>query len=309
MKHKRFVGMLSIVGAVILIGVLAISLAPRSAPAARSLSPQALAIISSPDSAASVSPFDLQCSAKVPGGLMQCGSQASSCKNCHEVKGEDPVNTKGDWHTAHAFGDFCEFCHGGNVQATDKAAAHEGLVQPLGDVKLNCSSCHAQDYQAKAEVYATALGVTVGGSGGAAQPPTSSTGTDATTPSQPAGSTPAEPAQQTAPQPAAAPALPTLTSNEIVDYVAQYKAAQPQPLSTGSAVTGLLLAVVVVGGAAFILWNEMRLRARQRPAIARVPAITGTDERSQELVQLLPLLEKMDTQALRGLRTFLSKRS
>ena len=25
----------------------------------------------------------------------QCGSQASSCKNCHEVQGQDPVNADG----------------------------------------------------------------------------------------------------------------------------------------------------------------------------------------------------------------------
>ncbi len=256
MKHKRFV-VISIVGAVILIGALAVALVPRSITTSRSLSPQALAIISAPDSAAGVSPFDLQCSAKVPGGLMQCGSQASSCKNCHEVKGEDPVNSKGDWHTAHAFGDFCEFCHGGNVQATDKAAAHEGLVQPLGDIKTNCSSCHAQDYQTKAEVYATALGVTVGGSGGAAQPPASSTGTGATTPSQPAGSTPAEPAQQTAPQqvapqPAASPALPVLASNEIVDYVAQYRAAEPLPPNTATTIISLLFVASCSG------WRSLR---------------------------------------------------
>ena len=38
----------------------------------------------------------------------QCGSQASSCKNCHEVQGQTPVNGDGTaWHTFHAFGDFC----------------------------------------------------------------------------------------------------------------------------------------------------------------------------------------------------------
>jgi hypothetical protein len=308
MKHKRFV-VISIVGAVILIGTLAVVLAPRSVTAARSLSPQALAIISAPDSAAGVSPFDLQCSAKIPGGLMQCGSQASSCKNCHEVKGEDPVNSKGDWHTAHAFGDFCEFCHGGNVQATDKAAAHEGLVQPLGDVKLNCSSCHAQDYQAKAEVYATALGVTVGGSGGAAQPPADSAGTTQTTPQQPtdAAQPPAEPAQQAAPQPATAPTLPTLTSNEIVDYVAQYRAMQPLPPNTATMIISLLLVVVVVGGGAFVVWNEWRLRSKQRRPFSAATA-AATDERSLELAQLQPMLERLDAQSLRGLRTLLSTR-
>ena len=96
-----------------------------------------------------------------------CGASSSSCKTCHEINRELPVNQRGDWHTAHAMGDYCSFCHSGNVQATGKAAAHEGLADPFADVKLSCSSCHQDDYQKKAEGYAAALGVTIGsGSGG-----------------------------------------------------------------------------------------------------------------------------------------------
>ena len=91
----------------------------------------------------------------------QCGSSISNCKQCHEVKKEAPVNTKGEWHTAHAFGDFCEFCHAGNVKGKDKASAHEGLVAPLADVKAGCQSCHPSDFNDRAQKYATALGVTV----------------------------------------------------------------------------------------------------------------------------------------------------
>ncbi|HIC90071.1 MAG TPA: hypothetical protein EYP04_11815 [Anaerolineae bacterium] len=72
----------------------------------------------------------------------QCGSSASSCKNCHEIQGQDPVNDKGEWHTAHAFGDFCEFCHAGNVQAKTIDQAHAGMVDPLEDVQAGCQSCH-----------------------------------------------------------------------------------------------------------------------------------------------------------------------
>ena len=68
----------------------------------------------------------------------QCGSQASSCKNCHEVQGQDPVNSDGtEWHQSHAFGDFCYICHGGNQQATDKDAAHQGMEDPLSDKLLS----------------------------------------------------------------------------------------------------------------------------------------------------------------------------
>jgi hypothetical protein len=97
----------------------------------------------------------------------QCGSSASSCKNCHEVQGAYAVNNSGDWHVSHAFGDFCEFCHAGNVQATEMEAAHVGMAYPLEDVNASCLSCHPNDVMQKAEVYATALGVAVGtGAGG-----------------------------------------------------------------------------------------------------------------------------------------------
>jgi len=89
----------------------------------------------------------------------QCGSSASSCKSCHETQGQDPVNTKGEWHTQHAFGDFCEFCHAGNVQAKDKEAAHQGLVDPMSDVAASCQGCHPQDLDERSQIYASTLGI------------------------------------------------------------------------------------------------------------------------------------------------------
>lgn len=300
MTTKRVVLLL---GVALLATIVTIGLAARpiGSAAPRQSSDRALSIIGAPDPEAHVLPQDLKCNVRVGWGLAQCGSQSSSCKNCHEVKGEDPVNAKGDWHISHAFGDFCEFCHAGNVQATDKAAAHQGMVRPLSDVKTNCSSCHADDYQAKAETYATALGVTIGTSGdNAAKPP-------AATPAEPS-----QPVTQTTPQaaqPAASQPVPatTPTSNEIVDYVAQYKVTQPPPPNTATTIISLLLAATLVGGGAFVFWNEMRLRAKRRETTS-VVAATVTDERSQELAELLPLLDKLDAQALRGLRAVLSNR-
>jgi hypothetical protein len=89
----------------------------------------------------------------------QCGSSASSCKSCHETQGEDPVNANGEWHTQHAFGDFCEFCHAGNVQAKEKDAAHQGLVDPMGDVAASCQGCHPQDLADRSQIYASTLGI------------------------------------------------------------------------------------------------------------------------------------------------------
>src|SRR5450759_3147478 len=60
-----------------------------------------------------------------------CGASASSCKTCHEINRKKPVNTNGDWHKQHAMGDYCSFCHGGNVQAQDETGAHAGLVLGL----------------------------------------------------------------------------------------------------------------------------------------------------------------------------------
>ncbi len=243
------------------------------------------------------------CSPKAPNGLAQCGSQASSCKSCHEVKGEAPVNTKGDWHIAHAFGDFCEFCHGGNVQAVDKAAAHQGLVQPLGDVKANCASCH-DDYQARAQVYAVALGVTIG-TGGA------SSAAAAAPPSQPSNPSPAEPA--------APPAAPAAAPGEIIDYVAQYEAAQAAPVSAGNVIVAVLLALTVLGGGAFVYWNETRLRRVSLPP--QPPSPQGKGEHlpplpvweegagvRAELAALLPVLQSLDPRTLQALRIILSDR-
>jgi hypothetical protein len=102
----------------------------------------------------------------------QCGTSASSCKNCHETQGKLSVANNGDWHKAHAFGDFCEFCHAGNVQATAQDEAHIGMVAPLGDVKASCQGCHPDDYDPLAQTYASALGVDLlaGGGGGSANP-------------------------------------------------------------------------------------------------------------------------------------------
>ena len=103
----------------------------------------------------------------------QCGTQASSCKNCHEVQGELPVNNDGTgWHESHAFGDFCYVCHAGNQQATDMTEAHTGMVAPLSDIDASCKMCHAADLQDRAMVYASILNVSLGDGGSASSEPT-----------------------------------------------------------------------------------------------------------------------------------------
>ena len=181
----------------------------------------------------------------------QCGSQASSCKNCHEVQGQLSVNAAGDWHISHAFGDFCEFCHAGNVQASEAELAHQGMVEPLADPAASCSACHPDDARDLAIVYGGALGVDVGA--GASQPPASAPAEAATPTSQagPAGDSSA----------AAAP--------DLIDYDALYAETVEggEPISTGNLILGILIAVLVLGGGGYVVWNERKRRLEASPRI------------------------------------------
>jgi hypothetical protein len=176
--------------------------------------------------------------------LAQCGSQASSCKNCHEVQAQLPVNAQGDWHISHAFGDFCQFCHAGNVQATEAELAHQGMVSPLADPQASCSSCHPTDARDLAVVYGTALGVEVG-SGGSAVSEATAAPTDA---------------------PAAGPDAPgEPPAAEIVDYNAQYaETAEERPVNPGNLILAGVIGTIALGGGGYILRRE-----RQRGGLLR----------------------------------------
>ena len=177
----------------------------------------------------------------------QCGSQASSCKNCHETQAQKPVNADGTgWHQSHAFGDFCYICHAGNNQATDKAAAHEGMVAPLADVKASCQQCHVADLDARAKVYADKLGVAVGS--GAAAP---ASGGDVT-------------AVPVAAQPAPS-AAPNQTCNQqvvddpnAVNYVANYNeiVLGRKPINWGNMILIGMIGLMLVGGGGFVILRE-----------------------------------------------------
>jgi hypothetical protein len=170
----------------------------------------------------------------------QCGSQASSCKNCHETQAKDPVNNDGKaWHQSHAFGDFCYICHGGNNQATDKTAAHAGLVAPLSDVNASCKQCHPNDLQARAQVYASALGVTVGSG-------STTSATPAPTTAAPTSETPVGQSQPVAAQ---APA-PSSNNANLTDYVLRYneKVLGQQPINWGNIIAIIIVVALLLGG-------------------------------------------------------------
>ncbi|MFN8442052.1 MAG: hypothetical protein U0175_14825 [Caldilineaceae bacterium] len=182
----------------------------------------------------------------------QCGTSASSCKNCHEVQGQDSVNANGDWHTAHAFGDFCEFCHAGNVESKAKEEAHVGLVSPLMDVKASCQSCHPQDYNDKASVYAAVLGVQLNASGPAdasgapASQPASNTGNAPTT-TNPSANVSANTATTATVDTASGPNLPS--GGEIINYTELLTASKLTQafFSTNDKVFLVLISLLILG--------------------------------------------------------------
>lgn len=182
----------------------------------------------------------------------QCGSSVSSCKSCHEVQGQAPVNSVGEWHQAHAFGDFCEFCHAGNVQAREKEAAHQGLVAPLDDVKASCQSCHPTDYEARAQKYAAVLGISLGAGGGAA-------GGDVEKPASPAGGAPAVAGASSAGAASDATLAQPVTSavavpsgGEVIDFnrLLIESAVEEPAISTGD-----LVLIILIVFMAFVFWG------------------------------------------------------
>jgi hypothetical protein len=219
----------------------------------------------------------------------QCGSQASSCKNCHETQAQDPVNNDGTtWHMQHAFGDFCYLCHAGNNQSTDKVAAHTGMLAPLADINTSCKSCHPNDTLAKAQGYATTLGVQIGtGSPAATQPP-AMTVVPGTT--------------QVASTPAPAIVVP---SADMVDYSQRYDAVAlgKSPTNVGNIILIAILALIVLGGGFFVLRREGLINIsfedpKKVPVSEKYPA---------DVVELLPALSKLKPASRQTLKTILAK--
>lgn len=215
----------------------------------------------------------------------QCGSQASSCKNCHEVQGQMPVNADGTgWHQSHAFGDFCYICHAGNNQAKDKDAAHEGMVAPLSDIKASCQQCHVSDLEARAQVYASALGVEVGSGSGAPA----------------AGSASAEVASAESVPVAAA----SNQCNEIVvddpnavDFKQNYDAIVlgRQPVNWGDMILLGMIGVMAVGGGGFVVTREKLINVKfgdTRAVEAEYPA---------DVVALLPKIAALKSGSRKAL--------
>jgi hypothetical protein len=221
----------------------------------------------------------------------QCGSQASSCKNCHEVQAQDPVNTDGTgWHQSHAFGDFCYICHAGNQQATDKIAAHEGMVDPLSDVAASCQQCHAADLQDRAQVYASALGVEVG-SGSAAPTSTASEAVAVSTVSTPS----AESNQCNA---------VVVDDPNAVDYAQNYDAIVlgKKPINWGNMILVGMIGLIAVGGGGFVITHEKLVNIKfgdTRQVEGEYPA---------DVVEMLPKIAGLKADARKSLKNVLDNK-
>jgi cobalamin biosynthesis Mg chelatase CobN len=230
----------------------------------------------------------------------QCGSQASSCKNCHETQGQMPVNNDGTaWHTQHAFGDFCYLCHGGNNQATDKVAAHTGMVAPLVDINTSCKSCHPADTLAKAQIYATTLGVQVGADTGSSSSGQPATTTATATP--PSGtSTSAQGAFS-----------PPADSANLVDYVKQYNqtANGKSPSNWGNIILIVMAVLLFLGGGGFIVLNEKLVRVRFKVSFGdtRIVPSGKTGEYPADVVDMLPAMSGLNPHARNSLKKILDK--
>jgi len=222
----------------------------------------------------------------------QCGSQASSCKNCHEVQGELSVNADGTgWHQSHAFGDFCYICHAGNNQAKDKAAAHEGMAAPLSDVQAACQQCHVADLTERAQVYATALGVEVGS--GSSAP---ASGGDATA------------------APVSAESTPSIASNQcneivvddpnIINYAQNYDeiVLGRKPINWGNMILIGMIGLMVVGGGGFVITREKLVNVKfgdTRKVEGEYPA---------DVVEMLPKIAGLNAGARKSLKNVLENK-
>ncbi len=224
----------------------------------------------------------------------QCGSQASSCKNCHEVQAKDPVNKDGTgWHQSHAFGDFCYICHGGNNQATDKDAAHAGMVAPMADTKAACTQCHPNDLDARAQVYAAKLGVPASSAG--ATPAPTATGTEPT----------ATAVAAVLPAAASIPPAAVSESGSIVDYVQRYNenALGQHPTNWGNVILLVLIAAMVAGGGGLVMTREHLVKV----SFKDTKPVTG--EYEADVLEMVPDLAKLKPTARKSLQRLLKKPS
>ncbi len=228
----------------------------------------------------------------------QCGSQASSCKDCHETQAQDPVNTDGtNWHQAHAFGDFCYMCHAGNGQSTDKAASHTGMIAPMSDIKGSCSSCHVKDYTEKAQTYAATLGVSLA--------EVAPTVTATTMPTQSAPKTSADESNNQIGQTTNIDAPVSVEPKPVVDYIEQYN----QSLAARQKTNWANILFVVFAGLLLLAGGAYGLSRLGWVKVSFVETKQMQAEFPTDVVEMLPDLAQLKPDARKSLQRVLKKSS
>ena len=223
----------------------------------------------------------------------QCGSQASTCKDCHEVQAQLSVNADGTgWHQSHAFGDFCYICHAGNNQATDKAAAHEGMADPLSDIQASCQQCHVADLDARAQVYASTLGVEIG-SGSLA--PVSGGDSEA-----------APVAAESAPVAASGQSCNEIVVDDpnAVNYAQNYDeiVLGKKPINWGNSILMGMIGLMILGGGGFVVTREKLVNVKfgdTRKVDNAYPA---------DVVEMLPKIAGLKMDARKSLKNVLENK-
>lgn len=195
----------------------------------------------------------------LPAGEVQAQcTTPSSCKTCHEVLGEKPVNYNGDiWHQQHAIFDFCEACHGGNRLAEDAASAHMGLRRSYTEMAPTCKGCHSTELESCLGTYAGDLGITGGDFDQLLEVAVSS----------PVG---------------AGALIDQLQSGTLVGpQMPSPSGAAEQPaaaIDLGNPLNLILLAALVLGLAGavgYVAWNERRLKQTQGESLAALSRLVG----------------------------------
>jgi hypothetical protein len=175
----------------------------------------------------------------------------------------------------------------------DKAAAHTGLVYPLDDIVISCKSCHPDDYEARADLYADTLGIKIG----------SMKATLVATESQPAAaaSTPAPTVIQSIGIPAVPAAV--IPAADMVDYSQRYAevALGKKPINIGNTILLVFIATMLLGGGFFVARREGLFRVSFQEA----RQIQGSYP--ADVVDMIPALTRLKPAARKDLGRILAR--
>jgi hypothetical protein len=185
----------------------------------------------------------------------------------------------------------------------------------MSDVQAACASCHPDDLQARAQKYASILGVKVDTSGA---PPSGSTNGSGGAPNTGGAANSSTLAANNTTNNGAAPAVqapsPVVQSQQVIDYNQRYEQTVQgkRPVNWGNVIVSVMICLLAVGGGAFVFYNERKLRGFAWPLkVKNAPESTGEGELphvegySPEIVALLPKIAELSPLGLHALQRLL----